>query len=113
MIAISKNKPEVVLGETTFNIARFADKTRQRLVLPIREGFFQLTRLVSVLSLESAADIGIDVGKVIEAEDPNRQKKIHPDVLSSIKANAEKQKLEKKKQEKLFEKKEEEEKPMT
>ena len=90
MIALTKGQAEVVLGETTFNIARFADQARQRLVLPIRDGYFQLTLLVSVVSLEEAGDLGLDIGKVIKAEDPDRQKKIHPNVMSKVKANSEK-----------------------
>ena len=88
MIALSKGQADVVLGETTFNIARFADKTRQRLVLPIRDGFFQLTLLVSVLDLDQANGLGIDVGGVIKAEDPDRQRKLSTYVLAAEKANS-------------------------
>ena len=59
-------------------------------MLPIRDGYFQLTLLVSVVSLEEAGDLGLDIGKVIKAEDPDRQKKINPNVMSKVKANSEK-----------------------
>ena len=86
MIALSPGEPDVVLGESTFNIAKYADRQRVKYSLPVRDGFFNLGFLVSVVDLHLATEIGIDAARVIAAEDPERQDKIGHEKLSAINA---------------------------
>ena len=86
MIAITEGKPDVILGDTTFNISRFAGQKKNNMILPIKEGYFTLQMLVSVVDMQQGNEIGVDIAKLFASEDVGRQKKIHPTVLAAIKA---------------------------
>jgi hypothetical protein len=65
-----------VLGETNFNIGKFYGHKQQRLSLPVRDDFFTLNCLISVVELTQGASVGVDVEQILNMEDPNRTKKV-------------------------------------
>lgn len=74
-----------MLGETKFDIGKFCGKKREKLILPIRDGYFTLTMGTSVVKLEEGASLGVNVADIIASENPKRQSAIDPNLVAALK----------------------------
>jgi hypothetical protein len=72
IVALSPSEQDLVLGETKFDISKYVTKRKEKLSLPIRDGYFTLTMGVSVVKLEEGNDLGVNVSAVIESENTKR-----------------------------------------
>jgi hypothetical protein len=72
IVALSPNEQDLVLGETKFDISKYVTKRKEKLSLPIRDGYFTLTMGVSVVKLEEGNELGVNVSAVIESENTKR-----------------------------------------
>jgi len=84
MLALSAGDPDVVLGETNFNISRFYGHKQQKMELPIRDEFFTIHCKISVVDLSHGPDVDVDVAHVLKMEDPNRLKNISQEQRTHI-----------------------------
>ena len=66
IVALSPGEQDLTLGESKFDISKFVTKRREKIVLPIRDGYFTLTMAVSVVKMEEGIELGVNVGQVIE-----------------------------------------------
>jgi hypothetical protein len=56
----SAGKSDTVLGETTFNVAKFYDHKQKEIKLPIRDGFFTIHASVSVVETAHVGELHVD-----------------------------------------------------
>jgi hypothetical protein len=84
MLALSAGDPDVVLGETNFNISRFYGHKQQKMELPTRDEFFTIHCKISVVDLSHGPDVDVDVAQVLKMEDPNRLKNISQEQRTHI-----------------------------